>query len=92
MTPTGAMQIALYLGALLALAWPLRIFMARVYSGERTWLSPVIEPVERLVYRVAGVDRNGEHTWRQYTAAALAFSLVGFVVVCCRSACREACR
>jgi len=81
MTPAGAMQIALYLGALVALAWPLGIFMARVYSGERTWLSPVLEPVERLVYRVAGVDRNSEQTWKQYTAAALTFSLVGFAVV-----------
>jgi K+-transporting ATPase ATPase A chain len=81
MTPAGAMQIALYLGALVALAWPLGIFMARVYSGESTWLSPVLEPIERLVYRFAGVDRNSEQTWRQYTAAALTFSLVGFVVV-----------
>ena len=81
MTPAGAMQIALYLGALVALAWPLGIFMARVYSGESTWLSPVLEPIERLVYRVAGVDRNSEQTWKQYTAAALTFSLVGFAVV-----------
>jgi len=81
MTPAAALQMALYLGALLALAWPLGIFMARVYSGERTWLSPVLEPVEHLVYRVAGVDRNSEHSWKQYTAAALAFSFVGFVVV-----------
>jgi K+-transporting ATPase ATPase A chain len=81
MTPAGAMQIALYLGALVALAWPLGIFMARVYSGERTWLSPVLEPVERLVYRVAGVDRNSEQTWKQYTAAAVCVSLVGFAVV-----------
>ena len=81
MTPAGAMQIALYLGALVALAWPLGIFMARAYSGERTWLSPVLEPIERLVYRVAGVDRDSEQTWKQYTAAALTFSLVGFAVV-----------
>jgi K+-transporting ATPase ATPase A chain len=81
MTPAGALQIALYLGALVALAWPLGIFMASVYSGESTWLSPVLEPIERLVYRVAGVDRNSEQTWKQYTAAALTFSLVGFVVV-----------
>jgi potassium-transporting ATPase potassium-binding subunit len=81
MTPAGALQIALYLGALVALAWPLGIFMARVYSGESTWLSPILEPIERLVYRVAEVDRNSEQTWKQYTAAALAFSLVGFVVV-----------
>jgi K+-transporting ATPase ATPase A chain len=81
MTPAGAMQIALYLGALVALAWPLGIFMARVYSGERTWLSPVLEPIERVAYCVAGVDRNSEQTWKQYTAAVLTFSFVGFVVV-----------
>ena len=44
MTPAGTLQIALYLGALVALAWPLGIFMARVYCGERTWLSPALSP------------------------------------------------
>ena len=81
MTPAGALQIALYLGALVALAWPLGVFMARVYSGERTWLSPAMEPIERLVYRIARVDRSDEQTWKQYAAAVLAFNLAGFAVV-----------
>ena len=81
MTPAGALQIALYLGALVALAWPLGVFMARVYSGERTWLSPVMEPIERLVYRIASVDRSSEQTWKQYAVAVLAFNLAGFAVV-----------
>ncbi len=55
--------------------------MARVYSGERTWLSPAMEPIERLVYRIARVDRSDEQTWKQYAAAVLAFNLAGFAVV-----------
>jgi len=55
--------------------------MARVYEGERTFLSPVFGPVERLVYRMAGVDATRESGWKQYLAGVLVFSLVGFIAV-----------
>ena len=60
MTGSGLLQIALYLAVLLALVRPLGTFMARVYQGENTWISPMIAPVERLVYRVAGIDPSCE--------------------------------
>jgi K+-transporting ATPase ATPase A chain len=80
-TPLGQLQIVLYLLVLVALAKPLGTFIARVYAGERTGLTPVLGPIERLVYRVAGVDPAHEHDWKKYTLAVLAFNLVGFVAV-----------
>jgi K+-transporting ATPase ATPase A chain len=56
MNALGVFQIVLYLVVLVALVRPLGAFMARVYQGERTFLSPLLGPVERLIYRCAGVD------------------------------------
>ena len=81
MTFSGILQIVLYLVALLALVRPLGAFMTRVYLGERTWLTPLTGPLERLVYRVAGVRADCEQTWKQYALAVLAFNLLGVVVV-----------
>ncbi|MCC7198734.1 MAG: potassium-transporting ATPase subunit KdpA [Gammaproteobacteria bacterium] len=81
MTGSGLLQIALYLAVLLALVRPLGTFMARVYQGENTWISPMIAPVERLVYRVAGIDPSCEQDWRRYALAVLAFNFVGFAAV-----------
>ena len=81
MTAAGFLQIVLYVVVLVALVRPLGGFMARVYQGERTWLSPAIEPLERLVYRVAGIDPAGEQEWKRYTLSLLVFNLAGLVVV-----------
>ena len=54
--------------------------MARVYQGERTWLDPVLVPVERAIYRVSGVDWQQEQGWRGYTAAMLLFNLFGLLL------------
>ncbi len=81
MTLPGALQILLYLAVLVALVRPLGAYMARVYQGERTWLTPVTGSIERLVYRVSAVDPNAEQTWKQYSLAALAFNVLGVVVV-----------
>jgi len=80
-TVSGFVQIVLYVVVLVALVRPLGAFMARIYQGERTWISPAIAPLERLVYRVAGVDPAHEQDWKRYALAVLAFNLVGFVVV-----------
>ena len=56
MTANGLLQIALYLGVLVLLVKPLGLYMAHVFSGERTFLDPVLRPVERLLYRLGGVD------------------------------------
>lgn len=81
MTFSGILQIVLYLAVLVALVRPLGAFMTRVYQGERTWLSPLTGPLERLVYRVCGVPADDEQSWKQYAAGVLAFNALGLVVV-----------
>jgi K+-transporting ATPase ATPase A chain len=81
MTGDGVFQILLYFGLLTALAWPLGAFIARVYAGERTFLSPVLDPVERIVYRLAGVRPDDDMDWKRYAFAALLFSVIGAVFV-----------
>src|SRR5687767_14802907 len=72
-------QIGFYCLVLALLTKPLGLYMARVYEGERTWLDPVLRPVERLIYRLCGVDERAEMRWTTYAAAVLLFSLVGFL-------------
>jgi K+-transporting ATPase ATPase A chain len=74
-------QILLYVVVLLLLVKPLGAFMADVYEGKRTFLAPVLGPVERLIYRVAGIDTAREQDWKQYTLAVLAFNFLGFVAL-----------
>jgi potassium-transporting ATPase potassium-binding subunit len=74
MTANGWFQIALFLLVILALTKPLGIFMTRVFNRERTFLDPVLRPLERLVYRVTGVDENDEMPWTEYAVAMLLFS------------------
>jgi K+-transporting ATPase ATPase A chain len=75
------LQIALFLVVLLALVKPLGAFMARVYEGERSWLTPIVGGLERLTYRLAGVDPRLEHDWKTYARAALGFNALGFLAV-----------
>jgi potassium-transporting ATPase potassium-binding subunit len=79
MNLAGWLQFALFFLIVLALTKPIGLYMARVFEGERTWLSPVLVPVERVIYRLGGVDPQGEMTWYAYTFAMLAFSAVGLV-------------
>jgi potassium-transporting ATPase potassium-binding subunit len=79
MTLVGWAQIALVLALVLACAIPLSKFIADVYAGERTFLSPVMGPVERGFYRLAGVDPAREQDWFTYTIAMLVFSIAGFL-------------
>ena len=79
MTFMGWSQIALVLLAVLAVSLPLSSYMAQIFAGERTFLSPVLAPVERGLYRLAGVESTQEQNWLNYTLALLAFSLAGFV-------------
>jgi potassium-transporting ATPase potassium-binding subunit len=81
MTLVGWAQIALVLALVLACAIPLSKFIAEVYAGERNFLSPVIGPVERGFYRLAGVDPAREQNWFAYTIAMLVFSAAGFLVL-----------
>ena len=79
MTMNGWLQISLTLLAVVLAAIPLGAYMARVFSGERTFAAPLIGPIERGFYRLAGVDPQREQGWLAYTLAMLAFSVVGFV-------------
>jgi potassium-transporting ATPase potassium-binding subunit len=81
MTLNGWLQIALYLGLVVALIKPLGLYMARVFNGERTFLDPVLRPVERLIYRLCGVNPRQEQHWTTYTAAMLLFSLAGLLLL-----------
>jgi len=74
------MKIAIYFLLILAVTKPLGIFMRRVFSKEKTLLDPVMRPVERLIYRLSGVDETKEHDWIQYTVAMLVFSAVGLLM------------
>src|SRR6185437_2708623 len=78
MTFAGWSQIALTLALVLAAALPLSRLIDAVYAGRRNYLSPVLGPVERGFYRLAGVDPAREQGWLAYTMAMLAFSLAGF--------------
>jgi K+-transporting ATPase ATPase A chain len=81
MTLNGWIQIAVYFAILTALAVPVGRFMAKVFEGERTFLTPVLKPVERLLYRLCGVDESREQHWLSYTGAMLMFNLFGFLLL-----------
>ncbi len=79
MTATGVLQILLYFAVLLALTKPLGAYMARVYEGQRTFLHPILRPIERLLYAVGGVREQVEQRWTQYAASLLALSVACFI-------------
>ena len=76
MTLVGWLQIGLMVTAVALVVKPLGLYMAHVFNGERTWLTPVLGPVERLFYAMSGVDRDREQGWLGYTLAMLAFGVV----------------
>src|SRR5664280_2040695 len=75
MTANGWLQIAVFFALLLLAAKPMGLYMARVYERKKTWLDPVLGPVERLLYRITGVNPDAEMRWTEYGAAMLIFSL-----------------
>ena len=78
MTVGGWLEILLLLAAVLAAAIPFGTYLARVMTGERTVLSPILAPVERGFYALSGIDPKREQSWKTYTFAMLAFSAAGF--------------
>jgi K+-transporting ATPase ATPase A chain len=81
MTTAGWAQIIVFCAVVLLLARPVGAHMTRVFAGERTFLSPVLGPVERAFYAAAGVDPNADQRWTGYAAAMLAFNLTGFLAL-----------
>ena len=81
MTINGWLQIAIYFAVLTVLVVPLGRYMARVFEGERTFLSPVLRPVEVAFYRLSGVNEGREQHWITYAVAMLLFNAAGFVLL-----------
>src|ERR1700733_15112747 len=79
MTLNGWIQIALYAVIIIALTRPLGGYMTRVFSGEKTPLSPLLRPIERVFYGISGVDEKEDQHWLAYAIAMLAFSMAGFL-------------
>ncbi len=79
MTANGWVQIAIFAILVTASVKPLGHYMAKVFQGEHTFLSPVLRPVERAIYGICGVREADEQHWTTYTVAMLLFSIVGFL-------------
>jgi potassium-transporting ATPase potassium-binding subunit len=80
MSANGWLQFAIYSLLLLATVRPVGIYMARVLEGERTWLDPLLRPIERLIYKLCGVNATEEMNWREYAFAMLGFSAVSLLL------------
>ena len=77
----GWIQLALFLGLLLLITKPLGLYLIQVLDAKgRTWLDPILRPLERLTYRLCGVDPEQEQHWKRYTISMLIFSLVTMLV------------
>ncbi|MEN3333840.1 MAG: potassium-transporting ATPase potassium-binding subunit [Blastocatellia bacterium] len=81
MTLNGWLQLTVFFLAVLVLTRPLGVYMTKVFSGEKTFLSRVLGPVERLIYRLCRIDAEREQHWTTYTAAMLMFSVVSLLVL-----------
>ena len=80
MQATGWIQLVLFVVALVAITKPMGLYLMRVLDANgKTWLDPILKPLERLTYRLMGVDAGKEHDWKQYTFAMLLFSMVSCV-------------
>src|SRR6266567_1733557 len=78
MNTAGWLQLAFYTIALVAITKPMGLYLMQVLDAKgRTWFDPVLRPLERLTYRLMGVNSGKEHDWKEYTLAMLLFSLVG---------------
>jgi potassium-transporting ATPase potassium-binding subunit len=81
MSANGWFQIGVFFAVLLAITKPMGVYMARVFSGEKTFMDPVMRPVERLLYRMTGVDEKHEMRWTEYAISMLLVSVVSMVVL-----------
>jgi K+-transporting ATPase ATPase A chain len=81
MTTFGIAQIVIFFALVIAVTKPTGVFMFRVFEGQRTFLHPVLRPLERLIYWVGGVQEDTEQTWIRYAASVISFSIFGFLFV-----------
>ncbi|MGJ5820836.1 potassium-transporting ATPase subunit KdpA [Paludibaculum fermentans] len=81
MTTLGVLQILVFFAVILAVTKPLGVFMTRLFSGEKTFLHPLLRPVEKLIYVLCGVDEKEEQRWTKYAASLISFSMFSFIVL-----------
>ena len=81
MTVNGWVQIVVFLLLVLAVTKPIGVFITRVFSRERTFMDPVLRPIERLIYKLCFVDENHEMRWTEYAFAMLLFSAVSMLLL-----------
>jgi potassium-transporting ATPase potassium-binding subunit len=81
MTANGWLQIVIFLALILAVTKPMGVFMTRVFNRERTFMDPLLRPIERLIYRATGVDENHEMRWTEYAFAMLLFSAASMLLL-----------
>ena len=79
MTPTGITTVVVFFLLILLVTKPVGVFMVKLFEGERTFLHPLLRPLEKLTYRLCRIRETAEQRWTQYAAALLAFSLISFL-------------
>src|SRR6266567_891388 len=80
-TLNSVVQVLIFLALVLLITKPVGLYLTAVFSGRRTWLSPVLIPVERVIYRLSGVDPEEEQKWTGYVIAMLLFSVAGMLLL-----------
>src|SRR5246500_6057450 len=81
MTINGWLQILFFLVLVFLVTKPMGVFMTRVFNREKTFMDPVLRPVERLLYRVTGVDESHDMRWTEYAISMLLFSVVSMILL-----------
>ncbi|HEY2015031.1 MAG TPA: potassium-transporting ATPase subunit KdpA, partial [Bryobacteraceae bacterium] len=79
MTGNGILQIAVFFLLIVALTKPVGAYMAKVFAGERTWMHRLLRPLEAAIYRICGIDENGEQHWTRYAGGVLVFSVASIL-------------
>ncbi|HEY7416114.1 MAG TPA: potassium-transporting ATPase subunit KdpA, partial [Ktedonobacteraceae bacterium] len=80
-TLNSVVQVLLFLVIVLLITKPIGLYLTAVFSGKRTWLSPIFMPVERLFYRLSGIHPEEEQNWVGYVVAMLVFSAAGMLLL-----------
>ncbi len=81
LTVNGVLQVLIFISIILLLTKPFGLYLYHVFAGDRTWFSPALVPVERVLYRISGVNGEEEHGWLRYTIDMLVFSVVGMLLL-----------
>ncbi|MCE7698257.1 MAG: potassium-transporting ATPase subunit KdpA [Methanobacterium paludis] len=81
MDVNSLIYIILFFVVAILLAWPLGKYMSKVFSGEKNFMTPLVRPVEKFIYRICGVDEAEEMTWKGYAKALILFNILAILFV-----------